>query len=158
MVDYLDWKDDSGLEIGAMVSERRKVHLPSALEMSKADQSCLNSGAPDYIAFLAKFYAKQLTEVNSRKARVRFALTRWDTDPDTIPYQKRTSEMIRDGYIDEVKNMKKSLEYAKLIEKKQYVSRNRDANLIKFVYERHPTASISLDFYKPNMRSRIIRV
>ncbi len=54
--------------------------------------------------------------------------------------------------------MKKSLEYAKLIEKKQYVSRNRDANLIKFVYERHPTASISLDFYKPNMRSRIIRV
>ena len=65
---------------------------------------------------------------------------------------------IRDGYIDEVKNMKKSLEYAKLIEKKQYVSRKRDANLIKFVYERHPTASISLDFFKPNMRSRIIRV
>lgn len=74
---------------------RREVHLPSALEMSKADQSCLNSGAPDYIAFLAKFYAKQLAELNTRKARVRFALTRWDTDPDTIPYQKRTSEMIR---------------------------------------------------------------
>ena len=66
--------------------------------------------------------------------------------------------LFRDGYIDEVKNMKKSLEYAKLIEKKQYTSRKRDANLIKFVYERHPTSSISLDFYKPNMRSKIIRV
>ena len=65
---------------------------------------------------------------------------------------------IRDGYIAEVKNMKKSLEFSKLVEKKQYVSRKRDANLIKFVYERHPTATISLDFYKPNIRSRIIRV
>ena len=142
--------------------------------MSKADQSCLGSGAPNYVAFLAKFFAKQLAETNTRKAKVRFALTRWDTDPDTIPYQKRTSEMIRwfckefnftillllfrDEYIDEVKKLKKSLEYAKLIEKKQYISRKRDANLIKFVYERHPTSSISLDFYKPNMRSKIIRV
>ena len=74
---------------------RREVHLPSALEMTKADQSCLGSGAPNYVAFLAKFFTKQLNETNSRKARVRFALTRWDTDPDTIPYQKRTSEMIR---------------------------------------------------------------
>jgi len=159
MVDYLDWKDNSGLESGALlVSERREIHLPSALEMSKANQSCLGSGAPDYVAFLAKFFAKQMGEINTRKAKVGFALTRWDTDPNTIPYQKRTSEMIRDGYIDEVKNMKKSSEYAKLIEKKQYVSRKRDANLIKFVYERHPTSSISLDFYKPNMRSKIIRV
>ena len=143
--------------------------------MTKADQSCLGSGAPDYVAFLAKFYAKQMAELNTRKARVRFALTRWDTDPDTIPYQKRTSEMIRsllfglfinvrvvlfirDGYIDEVKNMKKSLDFAKAVEKKQYISRKRDVNLIKFVYERHPTATISLDFYKPNMRSKIIRV
>ena len=69
--------------------------MPSALEMSKADQSCLGSGAPNYVAFLAKFFAKQLAETNTRKAKVRFALTRWDTDPDTIPYQKRTSEMIR---------------------------------------------------------------
>ena len=69
--------------------------MPSALEMSKADQSCLKSGAPDYVAFLAKYFAKQLAEVNTTKARVRFGLTRWDTDPETIPYQKRTSEMIR---------------------------------------------------------------
>ena len=74
---------------------RREIHLPSALEMSKANQSCLGSGAPDYVAFLAKFFAKQMGEINTRKAKVGFALTRWDTDPDTIPYQKRTSEMIR---------------------------------------------------------------
>ena len=54
--------------------------------------------------------------------------------------------------------MKNSLEFSKLVEKRQYVSRKRDANLIKFVYERHPTATISLDFFKPNIRSRIIRV
>merc|ERR1712203_1163300 len=144
MVDYLDWKDDSGLESAALVSERREVHLPSALEMTKADQSCLGSGAPNYVAFLAKFFTKQLNETNSRKARVRFALTRWDTDPD--------------GYIDEVKNLKKSQEYAKLTEKKQYVSRKRDPNLAKFAYSVHPTATISLDFIKPHMRSSIIRV
>ena len=48
---------------------RREVHLPSALEMTKADQSCLGSGAPNYVAFLAKFFTKQLNETNSRKAR-----------------------------------------------------------------------------------------
>ena len=65
---------------------------------------------------------------------------------------------IRDGYIDEVKNLKKTQEYAKLTEKKQYVSRKRDPNLTKFAYSVHPTATISLDFIKPHMRSSIIRV
>ena len=66
--------------------------------MSKADQSCLGSGAPDYLAVLAKFYAKQMSETNTRTTKVKHALARWSTDKQTIPFQKRTSEMIRYYY------------------------------------------------------------
>ena len=59
--------------------------------MSKADQSCLGSGAPNYLAVLAKFYAKQMAETNTRTTKVKHALARWDTDKQTIPFQKRTS-------------------------------------------------------------------
>ena len=89
---------------------RKPVHLPSGLELSSADQVSLGSGAPDYVAFLAKFGAKQLGEVNTRNTKVqvntqggysnslpqvKHALARWATHSDTIPLQKRTSEMIR---------------------------------------------------------------
>ena len=91
---------------------RKPVHLPSGLELSSADQVSLGSGAPDYVAFLAKFGAKQLGEVNTRNTKVqvttqggysnslsqvKHALARWATHPDTIPLQKRPSEMIRSG-------------------------------------------------------------
>ena len=49
---------------------RKPVHLPSGLELSSADQVSLGSGAPDYVAFLAKFGAKQLGEVNTRNTKV----------------------------------------------------------------------------------------
>ena len=51
-------------------SLRKPVHLPSGLELSSADQVSLGSGAPDYVAFLAKFGAKQLGEVNTRNTKV----------------------------------------------------------------------------------------
>ena len=95
MVEYLDWKDSYGSLDAALLEERKEVKLPSALELSKADQSCLGSGSPNVVAFLGKFYAKQMSEVNSRKTWVNFGLARWSTDVNTIPYQKRTSEMIR---------------------------------------------------------------
>ena len=110
MVEYLDWKDASGVEDSALVFDRfakqklecalnvyfRKiVHLPSALELSKADQSCLGSGEPDYLGFLGKFFAKQLSEVNKKNTWVKHGLARWSTHADTIPFQKKTSEMIR---------------------------------------------------------------
>ena len=92
MVEYLDWKDNLGM---MNMDERKEVKLPSALELSKADQSCLGTGAPNVLAFLGNFYAKQMFETNSRKTWVRHGLARWSTDVNTIPYQKRTSEMIR---------------------------------------------------------------
>jgi len=53
----------------------------------------LGSGAPDYVAFLAKFGAKQLGEVNTRNTKVKHALARWATHPDTIPlhYGKKSA-------------------------------------------------------------------
>ena len=96
MVEYLDWKDESGLQARALVSERchdniilldtssekwmnasprKPVHLPSGLELSSADQVSLGSGAPDYVAFLAKFGAKQLGEVSTRNTKVGWRLT-----------------------------------------------------------------------------------
>ena len=59
-------------------SLRKPVHLPSGLELSSADQVSLGSGAPDYVAFLAKFGAKQLGEVNTRNTKVGGGYhTRW---------------------------------------------------------------------------------
>ena len=55
-------------------SPRKPVHLPSGLELSSADQVSLGSGAPDYVAFLAKFGAKQLGEVNTRNTKVGWRL------------------------------------------------------------------------------------
>ena len=44
------------------------------LELSSADQVSLGSGAPDYVAFLAKFGAKQLGEVSTRNTKVGWRL------------------------------------------------------------------------------------
>ena len=52
-------------------------------------------GMPDYIGYLGKFFAKQMSEVNSRSMKVKYGLARWSTDLETIPFQKLTSEMIR---------------------------------------------------------------
>jgi len=158
MVDYLNWKDDEGLESKALLSERKEVKLPSALELSKADQTCLGSGMPDYIGYLGKFYAKQMSEVNCKSMKVKYGLARWSTDLETIPFQKLTSEMIRDEYVGELRNFKRSRDLENLTQKKNYVNRKRDPKLIKFAYEVHATPTISLDFVQPSMRAKFIRV
>ena len=153
-----------------MLEERKEVILPSALELSKADQSCLGSGSPNVIAFLGKFYAKQISEVNTKKTWVKHGLARWSTDVNTIPYQRRTSEMIRqilciiidslcfissisfrDEYVLEVKNFFKSKERENMLKDHKYLNRKRDAKLLKYRYEVHPTASIALEFVLPNI-------
>jgi len=157
MVEYLNWKDESGLVDFALVSERKEVHLPSALEMSKADQSCLGSGAPNYLAVLAKFYAKQMAETNTRTTKVKHALARWDTDKQTIPFQKRTSEMIRDQYVTEIQNLFKSKEKEERTKSTKYVTFKRDPKLLKFSYEVHATPNLSMDFIKPCFRTKVLK-
>ena len=58
MVDYIDCKESSG--------ERMAVHLPSAMEASMADISCLSSGPPRFVSFIAQYRAKQMKEANSQ--------------------------------------------------------------------------------------------
>ena len=113
MVNYLDWKDMSGLDsIGkAGIAERgldsvenveigkncirKSVHLPSGLEMSSEDVISLSAGSPDLVAFLSKYLAKQLKETHQRSIHIQCEAARNSTKALSIPIQKRTSEMIR---------------------------------------------------------------
>ena len=115
MVNYLDWKDKSGLDYlgeagiaqrSLIVSNkngkleqkiflRKSVHLPSGLEMSSEDVISLDSGSPDLVAFLSKYLAKQLKETHQRSIHIQCEAARNSTKALSIPIQKRTSEMIR---------------------------------------------------------------
>merc|ERR1711936_545879 len=73
MVDYIDWKQSSGVEFLPTELQRKKVTLPSALEVSKADISCLSYGCPRFLPFLSKYGAQQIKENNTRKAHLEIA-------------------------------------------------------------------------------------
>eukprot|EP00092_Neocalanus_flemingeri_P027076 GFUD01029362.1.p1 GENE.GFUD01029362.1~~GFUD01029362.1.p1 ORF type:complete len:184 (-),score=55.93 GFUD01029362.1:268-819(-) len=108
MVDYIDWKQKYEEYQPTNPLERKKVDLPSALEASKADISCLSSGRPNFLSFLAQYGAKQIKDTNMQTARVKHEFARKSKKSETIPRQKRTSVMIRDQYISSVDTMYKT--------------------------------------------------
>ena len=97
MLDYLDWRDKSGLDQLGMagIPERRSVHLPSGLELDSVDTVSLSSGPPDFLSFLSKYLSKQLKETHQRSVHVKHEAARGSSRTLAIPIQKKTSEMIR---------------------------------------------------------------
>ena len=61
------------------------------------------------------------------------------------------SVFCRDEYILEVKNFFKSKERENMLKDHKYLNRKRDAKLLKYRYDVHPTASIALEFVLPNI-------
>merc|ERR1712123_376264 len=108
MVDYVDWKQNSGVDFHHPkdLLERKKVDLPSPLEMYNADIACLSSGSPRLVAFLAQYGAKQIKEINTEKAHIKHAFARKSKNSETIP-QKQNSVLTRDQYIARVSTMYK---------------------------------------------------
>ena len=49
---------------------RKRVHLPSALEATNVDISCLSSGKPNFVSFLAQYGARQIKEKNTLKGGI----------------------------------------------------------------------------------------
>ena len=97
MLDYLDRRDDSGLDqLGVKgIPERKSVHLPSGLELDSLDTISLSSGPPDLVSFLSKYLSKQLKETNQRSVHVKHEAARGSSRTLSIPIHKKTSEMIR---------------------------------------------------------------
>merc|ERR1712098_343494 len=112
MLEYIDHKEDTGPEVNPNnLIGRKKVHLPSALEASKVDISCLSSGKPNFVSFLAQYGAKQIKEKNTPKvikllAHIKHAFARRSKNSDTLG-DKRNSVIIRDQYITQVDTMHK---------------------------------------------------
>jgi len=157
MVDYLDWKDKSGLdEIGVKgIAERKSVHLPNGLELSSADTVGLSCGAPDFVSFLSKYFSKQLKETHQLAVHVKHEAARGSTRTLSIPIQKKTSAMIRDQYVSQVHDLFKVQERKKTSDQRlEGCKPTRNANLVKFAYGVHATPSLSLDFIKPSLRGR----
>merc|ERR1719167_177808 len=140
MVEYIDHKQRSGLDnLPWDQLERPKVQLPSALEASKADISCLSSGSPRFVPFLVNYGAKQLKEKNTLKAHIKHEFARQSKNSDTID-QKRTSVIIRDKYIASVGDM-----FQEQIRKDRYLAREEERKgcrkyneeNLKYVFSKH---------------------
>eukprot|EP00091_Calanus_sinicus_P020534 TRINITY_DN5655_c0_g1_i1.p1 TRINITY_DN5655_c0_g1~~TRINITY_DN5655_c0_g1_i1.p1 ORF type:complete len:176 (-),score=67.15 TRINITY_DN5655_c0_g1_i1:93-620(-) len=141
MVEYIDNKEDSGLEFHPTdVLERKSVYLPSALEASKADISCLSSGCPKFVPFLAQYGARQMKEKNKLTAHVKYEFARKSKKSETIA-QKRTSVMIRDQYIASVDTMyKEQMRRKKYMEKEEEEKNNKvcyNQGNLKYVFSKH---------------------
>merc|ERR1712215_652992 len=140
MVDYIDWKQSSGVEFLPTELQRKEVTLPDALEVSKADISCLSDGCPRFVPFLSKYVAQQMKEKNIQKAHIKHEFARQSKNPETIP-QKRTCIMIRDQYIAGVDSMHKAkLQKIKNIEKeekKKEFDANNKHGYLKYIYNVH---------------------
>merc|ERR1712106_65909 len=141
MVEYIDRKEDAGLEFNPSdLQEREKVHLPSAMGASKADISCLSSGCPRFVSFLAQYGAKQMKEKNKLKAHVKHEFARKSKKSDTIT-DKRSSVMIRDQYISSVDSMHKEqirrVKYMEEEEERKNKLADQNHDNLKYVFYKH---------------------
>merc|ERR1712071_410418 len=126
MVEYIDWKESVEFHPTDLL-ERKEVHLPSALEVSKADISCLSSGRPRFVQFLTKYKAKQTQEANKQTARAKHEFARMSRKSETIP-RKQTSVMIRDQYISSVSTMYQDQLKMEMTREEEEKRKNFEAN------------------------------
>ena len=75
-----------------------------------------------------------------------------------IKAKQNSGVVTRDEYVLEVKNMFKSKNRMESLKDMKYMRLKRDPKLLRYRYEVHPTATISLDFVQPSMRGSFFKV
>merc|ERR1711970_466351 len=145
MIEYINHKEDTGLEIDTNnLIGRKRVHLPSALEATTVDISCLSSGKPNFVSFLAQYGARQIKEKNTMKAHIKHAFARGCKSSETIK-DKRNSVIIRDQYINCVDTMHREqlrrIKYIQEEEERKSRMANLDHENLKHLFYQHPRES-----------------